>query len=93
MPLPPHPSPLLSMAALALAASAVLSGVAVARGSHPSIRVLGTVDLLIVETTPLVIEGRLWRFESVRPECVLAGPGRPACKCSLGALPPGWGAL
>jgi hypothetical protein len=35
---------------------------------RPEIKVLGTVDLLLVETTPLVIEQRLWRFESVRPE-------------------------
>jgi hypothetical protein len=29
---------------------------------------MGTVDILLVETTPLVIEDRLYRFESVRPE-------------------------
>mmetsp|Transcript_24489 Transcript_24489/g.71796 ORF Transcript_24489/g.71796 Transcript_24489/m.71796 type:complete len:320 (-) Transcript_24489:200-1159(-) len=34
----------------------------------PPINVLGTVDLLLVETTPVVIAGELWRFESVRPE-------------------------
>lgn len=36
--------------------------------ARPPIHVLGTVDLLLVETTPLVIDGKLWRFESVRPE-------------------------
>ena len=33
---------------------------------HPLIRKLGTVDLDLVETTPVVFQGRLYRFEWVR---------------------------
>lgn len=33
---------------------------------RPLIRKLGTVDLDLVETTPVVLNGRLWRFEWVR---------------------------
>lgn len=36
------------------------------RGERPVIRKLGTVDLDLVETTPIVHHGRLWRFEWVR---------------------------
>ncbi len=32
----------------------------------PLIRKLGTVDVDLVETTPIVVDGRLWRFEWVR---------------------------
>jgi len=35
-------------------------------GSKPLIRRLGTVDLDLVETTPIVLGGHLWRFEWVR---------------------------
>lgn len=35
---------------------------------RPLIQKLGTVDLDLVETTPVVIKGRLWRFEWVRAE-------------------------
>jgi len=35
---------------------------------RPEIRKLGTVDLLMVETTPVVYRDRLWRFEYVRKE-------------------------
>lgn len=33
---------------------------------RPLIRKLGTIDLDMVETTPVVLNGRLWRFEWVR---------------------------
>ncbi|HUL51152.1 MAG TPA: hypothetical protein VLU94_01075 [Candidatus Nitrosotalea sp.] len=33
---------------------------------RPLIRKLGTIDLDLVETTPIVFRGRLWRFEWVR---------------------------
>ncbi|MBI4659998.1 MAG: hypothetical protein HY735_14250 [Verrucomicrobia bacterium] len=33
---------------------------------RPRIRKLGTIDLDLVETTPIVLKGRLWRFEWVR---------------------------
>jgi pimeloyl-ACP methyl ester carboxylesterase len=33
---------------------------------RPLIRKLGTIDLDLVETTPIVLNGRLWRFEWVR---------------------------
>jgi hypothetical protein len=33
---------------------------------RPLIRKLGTIDLDLVETTPVVLNGRLWRFEWVR---------------------------
>lgn len=39
---------------------------------RPLIRKLGTVDLDLVETTPIVLNGRLWRFEWVRH-----GTGQP----------------
>jgi pimeloyl-ACP methyl ester carboxylesterase len=35
-------------------------------GNRPLIRKLGTIDLDLVETTPLVFKGRLYRFEWVR---------------------------
>ena len=35
---------------------------------RPEITVLGTLDLLLVETTPVTIDGELWLFESVRPD-------------------------
>src|SRR6185369_6911103 len=33
---------------------------------RPLIRKLGTIDLDMVETTPIVLNGKLWRFEWVR---------------------------
>src|SRR2546428_10060204 len=36
------------------------------QGNRPLIRKLGTIDLDLVETTPLVFNGRLYRFEWVR---------------------------
>lgn len=36
-------------------------------GTKPSIRKLGTIDLDLVETTPVVFRGTLYRFEYVRP--------------------------
>ena len=36
--------------------------------TRPEITVLGTLDLLLVETTPVSIDGELWLFESVRPD-------------------------
>ena len=35
---------------------------------RPLIRKLGTIDCGMVETTPIVFSGRLYRFESVRPD-------------------------
>ena len=35
--------------------------------SKPVIRKLGTIDCDMVETTPVVFRGRLYRFEYVRP--------------------------
>jgi len=37
-----------------------------ATDGRPLIRRLGTIDLDLVETTPVVLKGRLWRFEWVR---------------------------
>jgi hypothetical protein len=37
------------------------------QGKTPQIHKLGTIDLLMVETTPIVFQGRLLRFEYVRP--------------------------
>jgi hypothetical protein len=37
-----------------------------AQGKGPAIKKLGTLDLLMVETTPVVFKGRLYRFEYVR---------------------------
>eukprot|EP01043_Picozoa_sp_COSAG02_P063022 COSAG02_NODE_8830_length_2429_cov_1.829614_2_plen_539_part_00 len=39
-----------------------------AAARRPEITVLGTLDLLLVETTPVTIDGELWLFESVRPD-------------------------
>jgi hypothetical protein len=38
-----------------------------AAGTRPQIRKLGTIDVDMVETTPIVWQGQLWRFEWVRP--------------------------
>jgi hypothetical protein len=35
-------------------------------GTGPTVKKLGTLDLLMVETTPVVFKGRLYRFEYVR---------------------------
>lgn len=56
-------SPQQAVVALWLAA-APLGAVA----ARPEISVLGTLDLLLVETTPVSIAGELWLFESVRPD-------------------------
>jgi len=53
-----------SIGVLALAASAVQPGSEPAGG--PVIRKLGTIDCDMVETTPIVFHGRLYRFEYVR---------------------------
>src|ERR1041385_2538208 len=34
--------------------------------NRPVIKKLGTIDLDMVETTPIVFQGKLWRFEWVR---------------------------
>ena len=39
-----------------------------ARVTRPTITTLGTYDLLLVETTPLVVHGELYLFESVRSD-------------------------
>lgn len=56
-----------AIVALWLAAALVLGAVPVA-ATRPEISVLGTLDLLLVETTPVSIDGELWLFESVRPD-------------------------
>lgn len=38
-----------------------------AASPHPVIRKLGTIDVDIVETTPIVWQGQVWRFEWIRP--------------------------
>ncbi|GAC1339055.1 MAG: hypothetical protein NVSMB14_05580 [Isosphaeraceae bacterium] len=49
----------------------IMIGVGVSIGAaepKPKIRKLGTIDIAIVETTPVVFQGRLKRFEYVRKE-------------------------
>jgi hypothetical protein len=43
-----------------------LTGSAVGKAKRPAIKKLGTIDLLMVETTPVVFKDRLYRFEYVR---------------------------
>jgi hypothetical protein len=46
--------------------SAGVPGVPADRGRKPVVKKLGTLDLLMVETTPVVFHDRLYRFEYVR---------------------------
>jgi alpha-L-fucosidase len=43
-----------------------LTGLASDKTKRPAIKKLGTIDLLMVETTPVVFKDRLYRFEYVR---------------------------
>jgi alpha-L-fucosidase len=52
--------------ALLLVVVAGLAGSADEKTKRPSIKRLGTIDLLMVETTPVVFKDRLYRFEYVR---------------------------
>lgn len=56
------------MARAPAAALLLLLSAAAASGGRPGIDVLGTLDLLLVETTPVDVAGELWLFESVRPD-------------------------
>ena len=58
--------PLGGTLALVLVVVAGLAGSADDKPKRPTIRKLGTIDLLMVETTPVVFKGRLHRFEYVR---------------------------
>src|SRR6266700_4063991 len=49
-----------------LQAAAVFAASAIPQGVRPLIRKLGTIDLDLVETTPIVFNERLYRFEWVR---------------------------
>lgn len=55
---------------LVVVATAVATAAAASdeEAGRPSIAVLGTLDVLLVETTPVSIAGELWLFESVRPD-------------------------
>jgi len=52
--------------ALAVVVVAGLTGSADEKPKRPTIKRLGTLDLLMVETTPVVFKDRLYRFEYVR---------------------------
>jgi alpha-L-fucosidase len=60
----------------------------------PQIRKLGTIDIDICETTPLVWQSELWRFEWVRPG-THDQVGRAGCfrfrNCTTGAVTPSFG--
>jgi hypothetical protein len=85
--------PLGGTLALVLVVVAGLAGSADDKPKRPTIRKLGVIDLLMVETTPVVFQGRLYRFEYVRDNYpanktgasyfrfldVAAGKATPAC--------------
>ena len=56
---------------VALALAGMLAGLQAAEGARmpaqPQVRKLGTIDLDLVEATPVVFGGKLYRFEYVRP--------------------------
>ena len=59
------------MARAPAAALLLLLSAAAASGGRPGIDArptLGTLDLLLVATTPVDVAGELWLFESVRPD-------------------------
>src|SRR5262249_31224935 len=58
--------PLGGTLALVIVAVAGLTGSADEKAETPKIKRLGTIDLLMVETTPVVFKDRLYRFEYVR---------------------------
>ena len=47
----------------------------------PQIRKLGTIDLDLVETTPIVFKGRLYRFEYVRERYWAGTTGKSYFRC------------
>jgi hypothetical protein len=67
--LPPSLSlPVLALLALPILLGLTDPGVLVDEPQRPSIRKLGTLDLGMVETTPVVFRDRLYRFEYVRKD-------------------------
>ena len=58
--------PLGSTLVLAVFVVGGLTGSADEKTKRPVIKKLGTIDLLMVETTPVVFKDRLYRFEYVR---------------------------
>jgi hypothetical protein len=58
--------PLGGTLALVVFVVAGLTGSAGEKAKRPTIKRLGTIDLLMVETTPVVFKDRLYRFEYVR---------------------------
>jgi len=58
--------PLSGILALAVFMLTGLTGLADEKIQRPTIKRLGTIDLLMVETTPVVFKDRLYRFEYVR---------------------------
>jgi hypothetical protein len=58
--------PLGGTLALVIVVAAGLTGSADEKAKRPTVKKLGTIDLLMVETTPLVFRDRLYRFEYVR---------------------------
>ena len=58
--------PLGGILALVVIVVAGLTGSADEKIRRPTIKRLGTIDLLMVETTPVVFKDRLYRFEYVR---------------------------
>src|SRR5262249_45207782 len=64
-----QPTPALPLGgtlALVVLVVAGLTGAADEKTKRPSIKRLGTIDLLMVETTPVVFKGRLYRFDDAR---------------------------
>src|SRR5689334_17225984 len=55
-----------SALALAVVVLSGLTGSADEKTKRPTLKKLGTLDLLMVETTPVVFKDRLYRFEYVR---------------------------
>lgn len=62
--------PLGGIMALVTILVAGLNGSADVQAKRPTIKKLGTIDLLMVETTPVVFKERLYRFEYVRDNYV-----------------------
>ncbi len=60
-----------------LAGELVVRWVRLVPSGKPAIRKLGTIDLDLVETTPVVFQGKLYRFESVRTRYRSNRLGRP----------------
>ena len=62
---------ILRVGAVVLCCGPLVQSRAISTDAVPLIRKLGTIDLDMVETTPIVFGGKLWRFEWVRH-----GPGQ-----------------